>query len=400
MKAPVGGVDAAPDTSLWHTLRAAAALAAAVGVGRFVYTPILPLMHAQAGLGTSAGAGLATANYAGYLAGALLCTAVPAVARSRAALRWSLLALVASLALMPAGESVAWWWTLRLAAGATSAVVFVIAVHALLNGLHGLHGHRASLAGWGFGGVGAGIALSGAAVLVVRGVGDWRTAWWAAAVLVLVLSAVAWELAPGRAPGQRARVPEEPERASQHRRLQSALLVSYSLDGLGYIIAGTFLVAAISQSSPGWVGTGAWVLVGVAAVPSAAWWAVLGRRFSTPSLLAGALLLQSLGIMLPAVVPGVVPALISAVLFGATFVAISQLALGIGNQLGSARSAALLTTGYSVGQILGPLAVTPALHHGYRQALLWAALVVLAAAVVAAPVWAGLSRDRVAAGRT
>ncbi|WP_228562755.1 YbfB/YjiJ family MFS transporter [Catenulispora rubra] len=397
MEAPVDGVDAGPDSSLSHTLRAAAALAAAVGVGRFVYTPILPLMHAQAGLGTSAGAGLATANYAGYLAGALLCTAVPVVARSRVALRCSLLALVASLALMPAGESVAWWWILRLAAGATSAVVFVIAVHALLNGLHG---HRASLAGWGFGGVGAGIALSGAAVLVVRGTGDWRTAWWAAAALALVLGAVAWKLAPGRATSQRAGVPQKPERAPQDRRLQTALLVSYSLDGLGYIIAGTFLVAAISQSSPGWVGTGAWVLVGLAAVPSAAWWAGLGRRFSTPGLLAGALLLQSFGIVLPALAAGVVPALISAVLFGATFVAISQLALGIGNQLGSARSAAVLTTGYSVGQILGPLAVTPALHHGYRQALVWAAVVVLAAAVVAATVWAGLSRDRADAGRT
>lgn len=45
---------------------------------------------------------------------------------------------------------------------------------------------------------------------------------------------------------------------------------------------------------------------------------------------------------------------------------------------------ALLTAGYSVGQILGPLAVTPLLHHGYHQALLLAAAVVLAAAAAAA----------------
>lgn len=41
----------------------AAALAAGMGVGRFAYTPILPLMHVQAGLSPQLGAQLATANY-------------------------------------------------------------------------------------------------------------------------------------------------------------------------------------------------------------------------------------------------------------------------------------------------------------------------------------------------
>ena len=44
-----------------------------------------------------------------------------------------------------------------------------------------------------------------------------------------------------------------------------------------------------------------------------------------------------------------------------------------------------LTTGYSIGQIAGPLLVTPLLHgdHGYREALLIAAVVVALAAVAA-----------------
>lgn len=45
-----------------HVAQVAAALAASMGVGRFVYTPILPLMTAQAGLTAAAGASLATAN--------------------------------------------------------------------------------------------------------------------------------------------------------------------------------------------------------------------------------------------------------------------------------------------------------------------------------------------------
>ena len=54
-----------------HVGRSAAALAASMGIGRFVYTPILPLMTAQVGLSTQGGAALATSNYVGYLVGAL-----------------------------------------------------------------------------------------------------------------------------------------------------------------------------------------------------------------------------------------------------------------------------------------------------------------------------------------
>jgi MFS family permease len=61
-----------------------------------------------------------------------------------------------------------------------------------------------------------------------------------------------------------------------------------------------------------------------------------------------------------------------------------SMALALGVQLRYPRAVALLTTGYGLGQILGPLVVTPLLHHGYHLALLIAAGVVLAAALAAA----------------
>jgi MFS family permease len=385
---------AAPDSPRVHVVRTAAALAAGMGVGRFVYTPILPLMSAQAGLSAGAGAALATANYAGYLAGALAGILLPRIVRSAAVLRWSLLVLVATLAAMPVTHSAVLWLGLRLAAGVTSAVIFVIAVSSVLGHLRE---HPVHLPGWAFGGVGAGIALSGAAVLALRSVGDWRTAWWASAGLAGALTAVAWNLTPEPAPPPASPASTGPDRTRDRSTSRStsrfaALLVAYTLEGVGYIIAGTFLVAAVQQRAPAWIANASWVLVGLAAVPSAALWAWLNRRWTRPGLLLTALGVQAVGVALPAVAGGVAPALVSAVLFGATFLGVSTLALAAGADLRMPRSVALLTTGYSAGQIAGPLIVTPLLHHGYHDALLLAAAVVAAAAVPAAILRAAVRR--------
>ncbi|MFK0025732.1 YbfB/YjiJ family MFS transporter [Streptomyces sp. NPDC090798] len=382
----------APHSPWGHVARAAAALAAGMGVGRFVYTPILPLMHAGVGLSAGAGANLATANYIGYLVGALVGILVPAVVRSRALLRTSLVVLTGTLAAMPATHDTAVWFALRLLAGVASALIFVIAVSSLLSHLREYPAH---LPGWAFGGVGAGIALSGLLVLVLRPVADWRAAWWASAALAAVLAVAAWTLRP-EAPPTRTQATKattvtaataataDSSHAPRTHRWFTALFASYTLEGIGYIIAGTFLVAAIEQSSPGPLGGGAWVLVGLAAVPSSALWARLGRRWSRPDLLLAALVVQAVGIALPALIGGAPAALVSAVLFGATFIGVSTLALATGAHLEFPRSVALLTAGYSVGQILGPLVVAPLLHHGYQQALILAASVVLVAAVAAA----------------
>ncbi|MFE7168441.1 YbfB/YjiJ family MFS transporter [Streptomyces sp. NPDC057616] len=366
-----------------------------MGVGRFVYTPILPLMHSQAGLSAGAGANLATANYVGYLVGALAGILSPALIRSRTVLRGSLLVLTATLAAMPLTHSVPLWGALRLLAGVASALVFVVAAGSLL---HHLREHPPHLPGWAFGGVGAGIALSGLLVLALRSAADWRAAWWSAAALAAVLACGCWNLRPEDAPaGRPARSGGSGPRT---HRWFGALFVSYTLEGVGYIVAGTFLVAAIGQGSPGWVGSGAWVLVGLAAVPSSALWARLGRRFSRPGLLLAALVVQAAGIALPALTGTTAAALVSAVLFGATFLGVSTLALATGAHLRFPRSVALLTAGYSVGQILGPLAVAPLLHHGYHQALLLAALVVLAAAGAAAVLRIGFPHHMVVVRHT
>ncbi|MEU7740887.1 YbfB/YjiJ family MFS transporter [Nonomuraea sp. NPDC049158] len=394
----------------WRVVgQGAAALAAGMGIGRFAYTAILPLMHAHAGLSPQLGAHLATANYIGYLLGAVAAIIAPAMAASRTTLRLSLVILIATLALMPLTHVGALWWLLRLVAGVASSLIFVVAVNAMLTGLRG-HAHH--LTGWAFGGIGAGIALSGVVVLILRTAGTWQQAWWTTAALTAVFTALAWQLHTGPVPPHAAPVPSRAASVSTHEapipthiapdpiraaprpsrrgdavglRWFGALLVGYTLEGTGYIIAGTFLVAAIDQTAPGWVGSSAWILVGLAALPSSALWAWFSRTWSRPTLLLVALVVQAVGIALPVLVSGVATALVSAVLFGATFLGIASLTLAVGAHLRIPRAVAILTTGYSVGQILGPLVVTPLLHQGYNQALLvGAALVALAAVATGA----------------
>jgi hypothetical protein len=82
-------------------------------------------------------------------------------------------------------------------------------------------------------------------------------------------------------------------------------------------------------------------------------------------------------------VGGTSAALVSAALFGATFLSVATVGLATGAYLRTPRAVAILTTGYSVGQIAGPVLVTPVLHHSYQPALLAGAVIVAIAAAAA-----------------
>src|SRR5215470_8663154 len=98
---------------------AAIALAVAMGVGRFAFTPLLPLMVRDGSLAQDAGAWLAASNYLGYLAGALLASRVAVTLPTL--MRLSLIGIAATTAAMGAFDGVWAWAILRFAAGVLSA---------------------------------------------------------------------------------------------------------------------------------------------------------------------------------------------------------------------------------------------------------------------------------------
>lgn len=344
-------------------LRAAATLAAAVGVGRFVFTPILPLMQTQAGVTPQLGATMATANYLGYLVGAVAVILVPALGRNASALRLSTVSVLTSLGAMPLITAPEAWIALRAIAGAGGAIMFVAAAGTVLNEVSTRSRH---LAGWAYGGVGAGIALSGAAVLLVAPIGDWRMAWWTATALAAALTTLGRNLVSSR-PAQ-VNVPAQKKIHRPHRWFVP-LAIAYFLEGVGYIVAGTFLVAAVTAAAPGPLGKATWIVVGLTAIPSCVLWARLSARMSHPTLLTTALGLQATGIVIAGLDLGAVGAIAAALLFGGTFMGVTALALDAGRHLQISAAVAILSAMYAIGQTIGPVAVAPLLADGFHTAL-------------------------------
>ena len=173
------------------------ALATAVGIGRFVYTPILPLMAEDPAMTKGAAGVLASANFLGYLAGALLA-ATPLLPGSRRT--WLMIALTLSAfttGAMAFASSNATFLTLRFVGGMASAFVLVFASALVLDRLHAAG--RPDLAAVHFAGVGAGIALS--AVLVsslTAWAYGWRALWLASGLTALVTLGIVARLVPDR----------------------------------------------------------------------------------------------------------------------------------------------------------------------------------------------------------
>ncbi len=385
-------IRSAAEPALMVALRGAAALALAMGIGRFAFTPLLPPMQAAEGFGADLAGLIASANYLGYLVGALLSAAGTGRVGSRRALfRAALAASVATTAAMAAAPGPGAWILVRFLSGVASAGVLTVGVGLVLEAL--ARRRRADLAGVLFGGVGIGICLSGAVVSEMSDALGWRLDWLVLAALALGLAACCWNMGEDGAAGPGVR----PAVAAGSWPLR-LLTAAYFAEGMGYVVTGTFLVALL-KADPALAGLGdaAWIVTGAAGIPSCLVWAAVARRIGDPAALVLALVAQAVGVVLPVVASGAAAVLLSAILFGGTFMGITLLILGYGRQLAgaaSSRAIATLTAGFALGQILGPLwAGALASRSGsYDSALLLSGATVALAAVLVG--WAAQAQAR------
>lgn len=361
-------------------------LVVAMGIGRFAYTPLLPIMQTQLHWTVSFASLVASVNYAGYFVGAITAGWLPnRVFLNR--LTWVRLALVAvSVTLLAMGLTTVpnVWLLWRGLAGMFSAWVMVLSSSLVLDWL-GRSKYLPSSAVL-YAGVGFGIVLTGLFVPLWTDQGNWRLGWIALGLVSLVLTAAASIfMTPLNGSDQSI------ESVRNQIVLQPSvfrlwgLVAAYGMEGLGYIVMATFITAFFRHvSGAPWMGDVSWILVGIAAVPSTVLWTHAAQKRGWGRATYAAFGMQAVGVILPVIWTNWATAILGSLLFGGTFMGIATLSLSIGRQCApsqSQRVIATMTACFGIGQILGPLgaSVLMRVSHHENLALLCSGVLLLGA---------------------
>lgn len=354
-------------------------LVVAMGIGRFSLTPILPFLREAEGLSVEKGGWLASANYIGYFIGALWAGFI--VKNQKKGLHMNAWICVISILGMGIVNSFYIWLFLRLISGITGGLIFVLTSSMLLDYLA-----RHSLTKWSgyvFSGIGIGIALSGILVPYLQKYFSWQGDFIGLSILsaVFVLSNhFLW---------QKLEDPSIEKMKGHTKKFWTGFMpwitIAYGLEGLGYIITGTFLVDMIHEMpSLQRYASYSWVIVGIGAIPSAPIWSILMAKYKPILILASAYILQIIGIILPIISTTIIGVMSSALLFGITFVGIVVLTTSYCRELYPTKSSSVvstLTTYYAIGQIIGPLIAGKLATYfgGYNSTLIFAGSVITVA---------------------
>ncbi|HCR97134.1 MULTISPECIES: YbfB/YjiJ family MFS transporter [Halomonas] len=329
-----------------------------VGIARFAYTPLLPIMQQHTWMGDADGGWLAALNYAGYMLGAVLAASIRSIYIKDTLYRIGLVLAVLTTVGMALTENFWLWAALRFLAGLSSSAAMLLASGLILHWL--MNHHQRGELGIHFAGLGLGIVLAAVAVELMLAFSlDWQSQWWIFGVLGAVLLVPAWRCLPR---------PVRPVAGAHHKALPAAkppsrtfmrlMLPAYFCAGYGYVINATFIVTIVERE-PLLAGAGNWTfaVVGLAAAPAVMLWDLVARRLGYLGALVVAMSIQAVGIVLPAISSNLVVVLLSAVLYGGTFLGCVSLVLTMAGRLYPASPARLMgqmTLAYGAAQIFAP----------------------------------------------
>ena len=322
-------------------------LAVAMGIGRFSYTPLLPFMQVELHLSNKMAGFIALSNYLGYLIGSILCT-FAMFKNKRFALLTMILISMISILILGIVDNIWVIFAARFVSGVSSAVIFIFTTQMILTYIQTIQ--KTHFAGYLYSGVGVGIVGSSLIILLFSSHLPLGGLWILLAVISLIIGVIGFYLIRD--------IPIMPVQSITKGKnivILYWLYFSYFLEGLGYIITGTFIVN-VAKSTPTiqFNSSLIWLVVGVAAIPSCMLFIRLADKFGYASVLTFALILQAIGIVLPVFSITNWSFFLSAFLFGFTFMGITALTNAIVKQI-NVSAIGILTAFYALGQIIGPV---------------------------------------------
>ncbi len=325
-----------------------------MGVGRFVFTPLLPVMLEEGQLTVGDGGALASVHFLGYAMGAIVGVYFRWHARSQLALALVLVGL--STLAMGVTDNVLVWYAARWLAGLCSAIALIVVSTYFLRRLAEVN--RAELQGVIFAGVGAGTALVGLAMLAFMAGGVSSKVCWTIFGLATLAAAVPLllMLRPELFPVLSSTV--SVQRGDDLRAWP--VILPYGVMGAGYIIPATYLplIAQQTVSSPLVYGWG-WPVFGIAATLSTLVSARLHATYSNRSIWIVSQLLMAFGLLLPVISPNMIAIIASALCVGGTFMVVTMAGIKEAHRMsgdgGTQRLVAIMTAGFAIGQIVGPI---------------------------------------------
>jgi predicted MFS family arabinose efflux permease len=355
-----------------------AALVIAMGIGRFAFTPLLPMMQADGLVDINQGGLLAAVHFLAYLLGAVFAARIPI--GPKLLLRGSLIIIALSTIGMGARDSFPAALVFRALCGVCSAVILVLVGTYYVR--HLTEAGAGDKQGWVFSGVGAGIAIVGLAALflMLQQIGAANS--WLIIGFLTLLAVIGVCLGTGsEIPANR---PPRDAAKTSGGGIMWLLVIAYGVAGFGYVIPATYLPVMARQivTAPEIFGL-SWPVFGLAAFASTLLAARLQRFFSNRQIWAAAQFVMAVGVLLPILWPTITMIILSGVCVGGTFMIITMVGMKEMHRLAPAsdvaRHIAIMTTAFAAGQILGPLAGS--LAHDFSQsftpALLAAALALI-----------------------
>lgn len=350
--------DAAPDPRHKHrslmgsALAAAMVMAVGMGFARFAYTGVYPVMVSEGLLTVHDGTLAASANYAGYLLGALLASRL----LTHQAHRWVIVSMVMSvvcLVYIAFAPSPLMIIVTRGIAGVFSALSMIAASLWLLQ--HKGYQQGAPIL---FAGVGVGIFVSSELITLVQSQDIASFGLWIALGLG---SAVIAALALSKLDNTQVLVETDLNNDTQNHHIPFgawSLIAAYGLAGFGYIITATYLPMLIGKSLGNVNPIHVWAIFGLGAAPSCYFWYKFHLHYGTHVALRVNLLTQAIGVVLPIVAPNAVGYIASALIVGGAFMGTVTIAMPAAKRVSHTINfnlIAIMTAAYGIGQIVGPL---------------------------------------------